>query len=109
MLVKGLRLVPELCFERASLTQEAPQQRVDISLRRPALDEAARLYRLVNHGVLGVTHRFERIKRAPQQRLDHCIGPSAAGQARDDRLDATVATQRAVRQIDQRRAGVRLA
>ena len=92
-------------IERRPRAQEAAQQRIHIALRARALHRSAGPRRLVDHGVIGVAPRFERVERAPQQRLDQRIGGAgAARQRRDDGLRAAIAAQRAVAQVGQRAA-----
>ena len=104
VLVARLGIGLDARFERIGLSQIGAQQRIDVSLRRPAFQQRAGAHRLIDHGVGGVAAGLERIEGAPQQRLDRRIGKRALRELAHQRLHPPVAPQSAMREIDQRRA-----
>src|SRR4051812_24054340 len=91
----------KLCLERTTLAQETAKQSVDVTLRRPMLDQSASLDCFVDHGVLAIAARLECIERRPEKRLDERVGPTAPRKMRDDGLHPSVAPEGAVGKIDQ--------
>ena len=92
-------------IDRRPRAQEPAQQRVHIPFRARALHRSAGARRLVDHGVLGVAPRLERVERAPQQRLDQRIGSAGAARQRsDDGLRTAIPAQGAVAKVGQRTA-----
>src|SRR5512134_2145437 len=105
MLVARLGIGLDACLERSALAQVAAQNRVDVTLGVPALEQSTGAHRLVYHRVLGVTTGLQSVKRAPQQRFYQRITARAARELPHDGLHAAVAAQGAVREIDERSAG----
>src|SRR3954468_1527860 len=83
------------------LAQQVAKDGVNETFLRPALKGSTSLYRLIDHRVLVVAARLQRINRAPEQSFDERLRPAAMGQRADDALHAPVAAQCAVREIDE--------